>query len=184
MSPPLVLAHLVTTGLGPLYDGILHFLLTAEDILPALALSLFAGLRGPDQGRRLLFVLPAAWFCGGLVGLAAKVSFHPAIATASLLVFGGLLASEAKLPIGATTALAVLLGLLHGYMNGAPAGGPTLGAKALAGIAATVFVLAALSAGLAAPLRLHAARIAVRVAGSWIAATGLLLLGWSLRRGA
>ncbi|MGH9399339.1 MAG: HupE/UreJ family protein, partial [Thermoanaerobaculia bacterium] len=119
-----------------------------------------------------------------LLGLAAKVSVHPAMATASFLICGGLLASEAKLPIGATTALAGLLGLLHGYMNGAPVGGPALGGKALAGVAAVVFVLAALSAGLAAPLRRPAARIAVRVAGSWIAAIGLLLLGWSLRRGA
>jgi hypothetical protein len=30
-------------------------------------------------------------------------------------------------------------------------------------------------------LRARAARIVVRVAGSWVAATGLLMLGWTLR---
>jgi hypothetical protein len=30
-------------------------------------------------------------------------------------------------------------------------------------------------------LRAHWARIAVRVAGSWIADSGLLMLGWSFR---
>ena len=184
MTPALVLAHLVTTGLGSVYDGILHFLLTPEDILPVLALSLFAGLRGPDQGRRVLFVLPAAWFAGGLVGLAAKASVPSAASAVSFLVCGGLLAAEAKLPIGATTALALLLGLFHGYANGAPKGGAPFRAQPLAGVAVTVFAVVALAAGLAAPLRKPAARIAARVAGSWIAAVGLLLLGWSLKRGA
>ena len=30
-------AHLVTTGLGPFYDGISHFFLSPEDLLPALS---------------------------------------------------------------------------------------------------------------------------------------------------
>jgi hypothetical protein len=39
-------AHLVTTGMGPVYDGIGHLLLTPEDLVPALAMALYAGLRG------------------------------------------------------------------------------------------------------------------------------------------
>ena len=31
-------AHLVTTGLGPVYDGIAHVLLTPEDLVPVVAL--------------------------------------------------------------------------------------------------------------------------------------------------
>jgi hypothetical protein len=46
-------------------DGLLHFLLSPEDVIPALALSLFAGLRGAMYGRRALFVLPACWLLGG-----------------------------------------------------------------------------------------------------------------------
>jgi len=33
-------AHLGTTGMGPVYDGIGHFLLTPEDLVPVLALAL------------------------------------------------------------------------------------------------------------------------------------------------
>jgi len=44
-----------------------------------------------------------------------------------------------------------------------------------------VFVLVALFAALATRLRTTAARIALRVAGSWIAAIGLLMLGWLAR---
>jgi hypothetical protein len=35
-------AYLVTTGLGPVYDGIGHLLVTPEDLLPVLALALCA----------------------------------------------------------------------------------------------------------------------------------------------
>ena len=39
-------AHLVSTGMGPVYDGIGHLLLTPEDLIPTLALALYGGLRG------------------------------------------------------------------------------------------------------------------------------------------
>ena len=69
-SPARADAHLVTTGLGPVYDGIGHFFLSPGDALAALALALLAGLRGTAAGRRVLFILPVAWLAGGLVGLA------------------------------------------------------------------------------------------------------------------
>jgi len=61
---------------------------------------------------------------------------------------------------------------------------PGLGALGLLGIVAAVFTLVALAASLVVPLRAAWARVVVRVAGSWIAAIGLLLLGWGLRPGA
>jgi urease accessory protein len=51
-------AHLVTTGLGPVYDGISHFLMSPEDLVPAFALALLAGQCGPETAGRVLFVLP------------------------------------------------------------------------------------------------------------------------------
>ena len=48
------------------------------------------------------------------------------------------------------------------------------------GLALTVFVIVALGASLVIPLQRPWTRVAVRVAGSWIAASGLLLLGWTL----
>jgi urease accessory protein len=46
-----------------------------------------------------------------------------------------------------------------------------------------VFALVAPVAAFVVQLRAGWARIAVRVAGSWIAASGLLLLGWAARGG-
>jgi len=51
-------AHLNSTGMGPFYDGLVHFLMSPEDIVPVLALALLAGLRGASYGRRALFLLP------------------------------------------------------------------------------------------------------------------------------
>ncbi len=61
-------AHLVTTGLGPVYDGIGHFMMSPDDLVPVIALALLAGLRGAEAGRRALFGLPVAWLLGCLAG--------------------------------------------------------------------------------------------------------------------
>ena len=178
-------AHLVTTGLGPVYDGIGHLLLTPEDLVPILALALFAGLRGARAGRLALFVLPVAWLAGGLLGLRFGGATTAPVPALSFILFGLLVAADAKLPDGAVAALAVALGLVHGFWNGPALAGTGPGALGLLGIAVVAFVLVALAAALVASLEAPAARIAVRVAGSWIAAIGLLLLGWALRtRGA
>jgi urease accessory protein len=177
-------AHLVTTGLGPLYDGLLHVALTPEDLVPVLALALLAGLRGVTHGRRALFVLPTAWLLGGVIGLAAHGGASPNWTALSFVLLGGLVALDARLPLGATTLLAALLGLGHGYLNGASLAGPGLGTVGLLGIVAAVFTLVALAASFVVPLRAAWARLVVRVAGSWIAAIGLLLIGWAMRSGA
>lgn len=96
-------AHLVTTGLGPVYDGLVHFALTPEDLVPALALALLAGLRGAAHGRRALFVLPAAWLLGGLLGLAGHGGMGPALTSISFLLLGSLVAADARVPLYATT---------------------------------------------------------------------------------
>jgi len=175
-------AHLNTTGMGPLYDGLMHFLMSPEDFVPVLALALLAGLRGAAYGRRALFVLPVAWLLGGLMGLnVAAANPHPFIAAAWFLLLGALLAADAKLSLRVTTALAVLLGLYHGYLNGIGMGLFETAAVALLGLVFAVFVVVALAAAFVISLRAHWTRIAVRVAGSWIAASGLLMLGWAVR---
>ncbi|HEY7922299.1 MAG TPA: HupE/UreJ family protein [Vicinamibacteria bacterium] len=183
LLPRVAHAHLVNTGLGPFYDGVSHFALTPEDVLPAIALALLAGQRGSLAARRALFVLPLGWLLGGVVGLAfPTIGESPALTTASFLATGGLVAAEARLGSGWVTALAASLGLLHGYLNGSSLS-PAPGALGLVGVVATLFVTVALAAALVVAIRAPWARIAVRVAGSWIAAVGLLMLGWSLRAG-
>lgn len=175
-------AHLNTTGLGPVYDGVVHVLTSPEDLLAALALALWAGARGPGHGRWTLFALPSAWLLGGLLGMTTSATSGSGVVSAIWLVaLGALLAADLELPPRVATVLAVVLGLQRGYVNGSGMEPLTNGLVAMLGIASAVFVVVALAAAFALQLRAAWARIAVRVIGSWIAASGLLLLGWSTR---
>jgi hydrogenase/urease accessory protein HupE len=183
LCPPPASAHLNSTGMGPMYDGLLHFLLSPEDIVPVVALALLAGLRGPEYGRRALFLLPVSWFVGCFLGTMFQWATSWPVAAISFLIFGGLVAANAQLSLRAMTVLAGLLGLVHGWMNGAGVPWSFSLVGAYAGLVAGVFVVVALVSAFVIRLRPPWTRIAVRVAGSWIVATGLLLLGWSARRG-
>jgi hypothetical protein len=75
---------------------------------------------------------------------------------------------------------AVILGaLVLGAMR-LPLAAASAGASVVSGVAATVQIVALLLAALVASLRAAWSRIAVRVVGSWIAAVGMLLIGWIL----
>jgi urease accessory protein len=176
-------AHFVTTGLGPIYDGVAHFALTPEDIIPVAGLAVLAGLRGPAHGRWALFVLPAFWLVGGAAGMLVARPANDFAAAMSLLLVGGLVAADAPLGLGAAATIVALIAAAHGYADGSglPEGGG--GFLMVLGMSAAVFVIFAIVTASLLPLRSPLARIAMRVSGSWIAASGLLLLGWSLRGG-
>jgi hydrogenase/urease accessory protein HupE len=180
MWPAPVEAHLNSTGLGPVYDGAVHLLLSPEDLVPAFALALLAGLRGVRHGRSTLFALPAAWLLGGLGGIAAGSGSSTTTTVVSLLVLGTLVATDARVSLTMLTLLAVSLGLVHGFVNGVGMSPFGVGVQALIGLAAALFVLTALVVAFVVQLRQSWSRIAVRVLGSWIAASGLLMLGWVL----
>ncbi len=184
LAPAPVQAHLVSTGFGPFYDGISHLLLSPDDLLVVIGLALLAGLGGARHGRSTLFVLPAAWLAAGMLGLQASLEVAwPVANTVSFLVVGALVAADREFAPTVVTALAVVAGGLHGYLNGTAMAQSGNGALALAGIATTVFVITAVAAAFVTTLRAAWARIVVRVAGSWIAAIGLLMLGWTVRGG-
>jgi urease accessory protein len=176
LLPTTASAHLTSTGLGPAYDGIYHFVLSPEQALPMAALALFAGRRGPAHARYVTFLLPAAWLCASLAEVVPSAAVAALLPACALLAAGALLASDVTAPPHVTTALAVLLGATLGALYGAP----TFSVEGDVAAAACVFVMLALLASLALPLRRMPAIIAVRVTGSWTAALGLLLVGWFL----
>ena len=174
-------AYLVETGLGPVYDGIAHFAMTPEDLIPVFALAVFAGLRGRDHARRVIFMLPLAWLLAGLLGAAARISQPESLSWVPLLVLGGLVAADVRLPAAATTAIAAAVGLFLGLANGDAMAQAGSGVRGVVGMVGAVFVVTILGAACTVAWQSGWLRIAWRVAGSWIAAVGLLLLGWSLR---
>lgn len=175
-------AHLMNSGFGPFYDGLAHPLVVAEDLLPILALALLGGLGGARRGRSVLFALTLSWVAGMaaarlVVGIAPPV-WWTGVGT---ILPGALVAADRRLPLGLAAGLAAVVGATHGLGNGRELATVAGGAVATVGVACALFTLASLVAGQVAVLRAPWARIVVRVAGSWIAAIGLLMLGWALR---
>lgn len=178
VAPP-AHAHLVETGFGAYYDGLAHVVATPADLLVVLALALFAGQRGTKAARWALVMLPLAWMAGGIAGARAPaVGSLPLWTTATFLVAGTLVALDARVREPGVAALAIGAGLLHGWLNGATMGTTGASGLALAGAVTAVFVAMALVAAEVSALPAGWPRIAVRVGGSWIAAAGLLMLGW------
>ncbi|HEX5000414.1 MAG TPA: HupE/UreJ family protein [Terriglobia bacterium] len=174
-------AHLVSSGMGPFYDGISHLLLSPDDLLGVVALALWAGLHGKRHGRLALAALPGAWVLGGIIGLFQPTeTLAPAASALSIVALGVLLAANASFGAVVFLALAAAFGLFHGFLNGTAAAGG-MGFTGLIGIALGVFTLAALLSSTSASLKAHWMKIAARVAGSWIAAFGLLMIGWAMR---
>jgi urease accessory protein len=175
-------AHLVSTGFGPFYDGVTHLALSPDDLLSVLAITLLSSLCGARHVRAVLFTLPTAWVVAGWLGMQrATETSVPVASTLSFLVVGALAAADLKVPWSLVAGLALVIGLLHGFMNGTAMAQAGDGSVALLGTATAVFVTVALVAGFVVSLRDTWARVVVRVVGSWIAATGLLMLGWAFR---
>jgi urease accessory protein len=178
-------AHSSAKGVGDFYAGFLHPLTALEHVLPFLALGVLAG----QQGNRAQVALPVFWVA--LMAGATLALWLPHLAGADLanivsaLMFGALIAAALPLPTFVYVALAAVFGLSHGYANGLAISAPLkpylfipgLGLAALVvtgyGVVVTDYVLRR---------KVGWMSIAVRVAGSWIAAIGMLVLATSWKR--
>jgi len=179
LLPSVAHAHLVQTGFGTFYDGMAHLMITPGDLLVVMGLGLLAGLRGREISRGVLVTLPGAWLGGGLIGMwVARGGAMPLLTTLTFGLIGLLVALDRKLPRAGVVALACIAGLLHGYVNGATMTAAGMDWLALVGAVVMGFVLVTLLPAAVVSVRPAWARIAVRVAGSWIAAIGMLMLGW------
>lgn len=178
-------AHSSVKGVGDFYAGFLHPLTALEHVLPFLALGILCGQRGP----RAQAALPLFWIA--LMVGATVALWLPGLPGVDLLnilsglVLGALIALAAPLPAPAYLALSLVFGLGHGYGNGTAVTAlikpylfiPGVGLAGLVvtgyGVIMTDYVLRR---------NVGWMTIAVRVAGSWIAAIGLLVLATSWKR--
>jgi len=178
-TPAAAQAHLVNSGLGPFYDGVLHLLLSPGDLLGLVAAALLAGLRGARAGRLTVMALTMSWLLAGMIGMRLPV--NPDLTWLSIFSFlflGVLVAFDARLSPLAVASLGAAYGALHGLLNGSALAALGAAPSALFGIVLTIAVIALLAAAAVVPLRALWARVVVRVAGSWVVAVGMLMLGW------
>jgi hydrogenase/urease accessory protein HupE len=103
----------------------------------------------------------------------------PVLTTLSFGVAGMLVALDARLNASAVALVVATAGLLHGYVNGATLQSSTT--LTLAGAVTAAFCLFAILAAQLTTVQAAWSRIALRAAGSWVAAAGLLMLGWLAR---
>jgi hydrogenase/urease accessory protein HupE len=116
------------------------------------------------------------------VGLSLPIGIElPWLSVLSLVVMGALVAVNPPLPSTVVTVVACLFGVLHGLFNGSALAAIGAGPLSIIGIAGAVSIVGLLCSAWIVSLRAAWARIAVRVAGSWVAAVGMLKLGWLFR---
>lgn len=176
-------AHLVSTELGPFYDGAAHPLVSPQDLLTILGLAILAAFGGAPSGRRLVVSLTLSWAMGLGIGFALVDSQVDMRFVSPAVVFLLGLAGVFKwqIPWGFLVGATSLLGLARGVMNGTAARNADGLWLSVIGITLGVFVLVTLLTGGSTWLARRPAAVVLRVAGSWIAAIGLLMLGWEFR---
>ncbi|HVP85941.1 MAG TPA: hypothetical protein VMS78_14570 [Rhizomicrobium sp.] len=187
LLPTSASAHLMATGMGPVFDGISHFGLSPEDFLPVIALGFFAGLRGPGHSRLTLGAVTRFWLAGGMISLSGFAASNLVLSSATAALFmliGIALSANLTVPTAICAALGASLGLVRGMADLAGVDGSVAHGLSLIGMTASVFAVFAMAASLTIPLKRLWLVVAARVGGSWIAALGLLLVGWIVRYGA
>jgi len=181
LVPDMASAHTPIKGISNIFNGMLHPLLTPSHLLLLIATCLFFGQRGMDEtGSALLATLAAM-----VLGLATSVfSPGPQIEYFILVwavVTGLLVAASLQLPIY----WYFVIGALAGFSLGFDSAMEELSGKekviALFGTGAGIYFFSLY------PLRFaefcnrrHWLRVGIRVMGSWIAASSLLVLSLSL----
>jgi len=142
-------AHLVTTGLGPVYDGIAHLALSPAEPAVVVVLTLLAAMRGPRQGRVVLALLPAVWLVSGLTGLMFPINASLSWAAGvSLLLAGAVVAAHRNLPLPVVSTLAAVTGAFYGFLTGAALAGTPFAVLELTGTLVTLIIVVTLLTGL------------------------------------
>lgn len=185
LAPTQAAAHLVGVEFGAFYAGTLHLIVGIDYISLILATSLLAALQDRAQARWVLAAFPIGLCIGVIVGLLGLVPDgmeqieRPAIAV-GLAVAGALGIAAITLPIWILGGLALANAVLIGAANAVALEDAALDAWLYgAGIAVTGTVLITLvlaGASVVATLRSWL-RLGTRVACSWLATLGVLMLG-------
>lgn len=168
-----LLAHAVNTGLGPFVDGLIHPLVSPDDLIAVIALSLLAALRGLRSARQAVLFLPASWFMASCL-FSFEGNLWAVLSTLVTCLLGVVVAADAPIPTPMVAVLAMAVGVLHGGIN-------SEGLLQAIGTSLTLLLLVAFFAGQTVLIQQGTPRIVARVVGSWIAAIGMLALGWIMR---
>jgi urease accessory protein len=181
-------AHIVALRLGDFYAGALHPLTDLQDIILWGAMGVLGGMLGAARGRWLVLVFPL----GLLAGLALAQSFEitltgSTVDAAMVLVLGLLMATAVRIPTAVLCALAFALAVIRGAANATDLGPETDRLLFAAGLACSGYAVITLVMALALAFRgadtsapISWRKITLQALGGWIAAIGLMMVGYGL----
>ena len=177
LLPSKSFAHLASGKFGDFYAGAFHLLTAIEHLIPIIAFGLIAGQQGKEISRRLVVLLPFVLIIGCIVGIMFPVlTFSVYINSISFLIIGGLIALNKELSSTFIILLVVVFGLTHGYSNGTALEKSLSVFNYLMGVSVSGLVVVTIFSGIVLSVQKDWQKIAVRVAGSWIAAVGLITI--------
>lgn len=186
--PDPALAHSPIKGLNNFYNGVLHPALVPAHAMLLVAFGLFLGQGWGKSGWKPLFPALMSFLAAVVVGLIAawfaEDGAAEAYVLATALLVGVVVAVAPSLPKVVYFVAAVIAGFVLGLDS---AQGELIGKEkfvALFGSGVGIYFLSLYPIGLAETLqRVEWHRIAVRVVGSWVAASALLVLTLSMSGG-
>jgi hydrogenase/urease accessory protein HupE len=181
LLPALADAHSAFEGLGSFYNGLLHPIFVPAHLLLIIAIGLFSGLQGLKRFEPLfgayiastIIGLAVAWFVGEL-----GIEIFILILAGTL---GGLIALKPELQLYWCSGLVILAGLFLGLDSAQELLAGTDKFVSMLGSGLTVYLLTMFVIPVA---QLASQRewstIGLRVLGSWIAASSLLVLAFTV----
>jgi urease accessory protein len=180
-------AHIVASRLGDFYTGALHPLTDLQDLILWAAMGVLAGSLGASKGRWLVLAFPLGLLAGlGLGRATGFVSAGPAADAGMILVLGLLLAAAVRMPMALLCAIAFGLAVMRGAANAGDLGPETNRLLFAAGLACAGYAAITLTMAVTLAFRRPEAGasmawrgIAIRAFGGWIAAIGLMMVGFA-----
>jgi urease accessory protein len=174
-------AHTVIPGIGGFSGGLLHPLLVPAHTLSLIALGLLAGRFATPTQALLLAVFAIAALVGfTLIAMAYSTTQAETFILCLAAAIGLLLASDLipPFPVAASLTAFIAGAIIVDSVPAVLSVSETL--LSLTGTALAAMALAGASAGLSRALPAHIRPIAVRIAGSWIAASAIMVLALRL----
>jgi urease accessory protein len=181
-------AHIVASRLGDFYTGALHPLTDLQDLILWATIGVLAGSLGASRGRWLVLAFPLGLLAGLVLARATGfVSAGPAADAGMILGLGLLLAAAIRIPTALLCVIAFGLAMTRGAANAGDVGPDTNRLMFAAGLACAGYAAITLTMALTLAFRRADAGtstawrgIAVRALGGWIAAIGLMMVGFAL----
>ncbi|MEL6302775.1 MAG: HupE/UreJ family protein [Pseudomonadota bacterium] len=176
-------AHSVSARFGEIYSGMLHPVTTLLHLVPWIAMGLLAGCLGPKEARRALVGFPASVAAGALVApMLPELPWVSFVNMCSFIALGALVVVSRGISSTLFWTCLVVFGVSHGYANNdALLVGWGL-ARYVLGLTIAAYVVITLVSAVSTQLLGQQVwgRVAIRAAGSWIVAIGVVFSGYTL----